>query len=206
MDTLKYIKNKFQLRFLQEMPIKVPIDRDKGLTSLFAELEFKAGAEIGVLKGLYSKWLCAKNKKLKLYCVDAWTSYKEYCEDEDQKMMDSCFKKAQERLVKFNCVFIRKFSMDAVEDFKDNSLDFVYIDANHAFQYVVNDIAEWSKKVRLGGIVAGDDYSDCLFEVKTAVDAWMKANRIKPWFITKEDRHTSWFYVKQKDNLLHRQS
>jgi predicted O-methyltransferase YrrM len=70
-------------------------------------------------------------------------------------------------------------SMDAVDDIPDNSLDFVFIDANHAFDYVMLDLIYWTKKVRPGGIVSGDDY----FHFKKAgvveaVDAYTKAHGI----------------------------
>jgi hypothetical protein len=38
--------------------------------------------------------------------------------------------------------------MDALNDFEDDSLDFVYIDGNHEFPYVAEDLFHWSKKVR----------------------------------------------------------
>lgn len=202
--TLDFIKNRFALDLNQESPIALPFDRLNGLCGLFRELGFKIGAEVGVSRGLYSKWLSVKVRGLKLYCVDPYEPYKEYSKHVNQALMDEFERHAHQRLAKFNCIFIKKFSMDAVKDFEDNSLDFVYIDANHSFKYVVNDIAEWEKKVKIGGIVAGHDYSDFMFEVKAAVDGWMKANRINPWFITSE-KHPSWFYVKQKDNTMHRQ-
>ena len=103
--------------------------------------------------------------------------------------------------------------MQALEDFLDNSLDFVFIDANHTFEYVVNDIAEWSKKVRPGGIISGHDFLNSidlkekdvwggaktyierlkLCQVKDAVLNWTKTNRINPWFIT---INKTWFWVK----------
>ncbi len=49
--------------------------------------------------------------------------------------------------------------MEAAEDFEDNSIDFVYIDANHGFKYVAEDLWEWSKKVRSGGVISGHDYA-----------------------------------------------
>ncbi len=49
--------------------------------------------------------------------------------------------------------------MDALADFEDESLDFVYIDGNHAAPWVDDDIREWSKKVRKGGVVSGHDYA-----------------------------------------------
>ena len=48
--------------------------------------------------------------------------------------------------------------MDAVADVRNDSLDFVFIDADHKYTSVCEDIREWSKKVRRGGIVSGHDY------------------------------------------------
>lgn len=149
MDTLKYIKHKYGLRYLVTMPITLPIERQRGLTSLIKELGYKNGAEIGTSKGYYAKWLLTINKGLKLYCIDPWAAYEEYIEQHDsdgQKLLDAAYEKAKERLKPFDCTLIKKSSMEAVKDFPDNSLDFVYIDGNHTFQYVVNDIAEWEKK------------------------------------------------------------
>lgn len=196
MDSLKYIQEKFQVDLEQKSPIKLPIGKYRGLSSLFGELGFRVGAEIGVCKGRYSKWLCHKMRrnKPKLFLIDPYKSYKEYSEYLEQSHMDALYEEAQVRLAKYNCEFVKKMSMDAVKDFNDNSLDFVYIDANHDFQFVVNDIAEWSKKVKPGGIVSGHDYSNYMREVRLAVDGWVAARKIKPWFIT--EKHSCWFYVK----------
>lgn len=48
----------------------------------------------------------------------------------------------------------------AVKNFKDRSLDFVYIDAVHTFDGVISDITYWLPKVRIGGFIGGHDY-DC---------------------------------------------
>lgn len=216
MDTIKYLNDRFQLEGKQS-PIKLPIDRFRGLCSIFKELGFKVGAEVGVNRGKYSKWICIKNKGVKLYCIDPYLAYGDYveCHDKDgQKVMDDCFEQAKTRLKGFNCEFVRKTSMDAVKDFKDESLDFVFIDGNHTFEYAVNDIAEWSKKVRKGGIISGHDYWNSielskvwafvnsreekmkLCQVKDAVDAWVKTNDIHPWFLVKGPC-PSWFWVKK---------
>ena len=228
MDTLKYIKNKFSLRYLVPMPIVLPIDRLRGLTSLFNELGFKIGVEIGTSKGMYAKWLLHKVKDLKLYCVDPWKVYDacvEMHEKEGQKVWDGFYEETKKRLEGMNVEIIRKFSMDGVKDFVDNSLDFVYLDGNHTFEFVINDIAEWSKKVRPGGIISGHDFWNSidrkklykiglrreeptdpiermkLCQVEDAVKAWTHTNRIKPWFITLENNQSSggasWFWIKQ---------
>ena len=195
-DTLKYIQEKFQLDLNQKLPIKVPIDKPRGLPNLFRELGFKVGAEIGVNKGHFSKWLCYKMRrnKPKLFLIDPYKSYKEYSEYLDQNEMDFLYEQAQKRLAPFNCEFVKKMSMEAIKDFNDNSLDFVFIDGNHDFRYVVDDIDEWSKKVKPGGIISGHDYSGYMFQVREAVDGWTTSRKIKPWFLTKH--HACWFYIK----------
>jgi disulfide oxidoreductase YuzD len=45
-----------------------------------------------------------------------------------------------------------------VKLFPDNYFDFVYIDANHTWQGITNDIHDWWPKVKLGGYLCGHDY------------------------------------------------
>ncbi len=204
--TLEYIMKKYNLT-LGKSPIYLPIGR-KGLAQLFAELDFNEGAEIGVEQGLFSEELCKANSNLVLDCIDAWCAYKGYRDHVRQGKLDRYFLETTERLKPYGCNIIRRWSMDAVEEFSDASLDFVYIDANHNFKYVAEDIAEWSKKVKPGGIVAGHDYVrnkssiDC--HVKPVVDCWCYTFKINPYFIVtrgdKErlpgDNFPSWFWVK----------
>ena len=50
-------------------------------------------------------------------------------------------------------------SMEAVDQYKDESLDFVFIDGNHSYEFVFNDIKYWLPKVKIGAVLAGHDYS-----------------------------------------------
>jgi predicted O-methyltransferase YrrM len=43
--------------------------------------------------------------------------------------------------------------------FRDQSLDFVFIDADHRYDAVVADVRAWKSKVKPGGILAGHDYN-----------------------------------------------
>lgn len=49
-------------------------------------------------------------------------------------------------------------SLQAVDNFADQSVDFVYIDASHEYEDVKDDIQAWLPKVKPGGLLAGDDY------------------------------------------------
>lgn len=52
----------------------------------------------------------------------------------------------------------RKSSIEASFDYKDNSVDFVFIDASHDYINVKNDILSWLPKIKQNGILAGHDY------------------------------------------------
>ena len=52
---------------------------------------------------------------------------------------------------------IKDSSNVAVEQFRNNSLDFVYIDANHSYKKVLEDISIWAKKVKTNGVIGGHD-------------------------------------------------
>jgi len=148
---------------------------------------------------------------LKLYCVDAWKIYPpDYRDYLEQQVLDRAFERARARLKPFDVEIVNAFSVQAAQGFKDGSLDFVYIDANHEYPYVTQDIVEWSRKVRSGGIVSGHDYyestvvnSKC--HVIPAVQGYARAYRIHPWFVigTKaktpgliRDTSRSWMWVK----------
>jgi predicted O-methyltransferase YrrM len=51
-------------------------------------------------------------------------------------------------------------SVEAAAETRNESLDFVFIDANHAYDYIKQDINVWLPKVKPGGLICGDDYID----------------------------------------------
>jgi hypothetical protein len=53
---------------------------------------------------------------------------------------------------------IRGTSKKTSEIFHDSSLDFIYIDANHSYDFVKEDLELWYPKVKPGGWVMGHDY------------------------------------------------
>ncbi|MCK9351250.1 MAG: class I SAM-dependent methyltransferase [Candidatus Paceibacterota bacterium] len=158
----------------------------KDLAKLFTGI----GAEIGVERAMFSKHI-AQTSDL-LYCVDAWDLTPGYRDHVSKERLDDFFKETKERMKNFNCKFVRKLSMDAVKDFKDGSLDFVYIDANHSYESAKEDIREWSKKVKKGGIVSGHDYID-----KEGYGVMQAVNELNEEItIWKGDNTPSWSYVK----------
>jgi hypothetical protein len=201
MDTLQYILKKYDLDSTQFL-LEIPLSRKTEYPNLLKELGMKKGVEIGVYQGEYSEILKKAIPDLDLIGVDAWTAYGGYnCEDgepEDLEMV--AYEKAKARAEKFDFKLMKAWSMDAVKEFADESLDFVFIDGNHDFEHVVEDTAKWSRKVRKGGIVSGHDFfkkHHKKYGVREAIPAWCEANNIKPLFAWTGDHCPSWFYVKQ---------
>lgn len=211
MNTLDYVVNKYRLDLSFRSPIEIPNVGRNTLAEWFHELDFKVGVEVGVAEGEYSEIICKTNPQMKIYGVDPYESYigsQDYIQDD---AFDDIHRQAQERLKHFpEYVFIKEFSMEALKKFEDNSLDFVYIDANHTAPYVTQDIEGWSKKVKTGGIVSGHDYIEGgglkvktgsiivsrhyykyvlqeelyrKWQVKDAVNTYTRENDIKPWFV-----------------------
>lgn len=189
---------------LEGWQVEIPDCSRDNLPEFFKQMGFKVGVEIGVDTGLFSEKLCKAG--LKLYAIDPWLSYSDYAWLESgQKRIDEHFETAQRRLAPYECEIIRKYSMEAVKDFQDGSLDFVYIDGNHGFKFVTEDIYEWSKKVKKGGIISGHDYQngEKLFhmDVKYVVDNYTKAAHINKWYILgketdkRVDKNRSWFWI-----------
>jgi len=118
--------------------------------------------------------------------------------------MDDIYAYARKLLAPYNVQIVNEWSMKAVKRFADESLDFIYIDANHSYGYVKEDIREWSKKVKKGGVVSGHDYvnehAGIPFGVKRAVNEWVAENKIPYLFILNKNANTempSWLYVKE---------
>jgi len=161
--------------------------------------------------GLYSEVLCRENPQADIYGVDPWRAYRAYRDHVGQEKLDGFLETTKRRMAPYkNYTILREFSMNAAKHFEDGSLDFVYVDGNHTLPYVINDIIEWSKKVRVGGIVSGHDYRKSKRVVTQnhvvyAVYCYTQSYRIRPWFLLGRkakipgevrDSNRSWVWVK----------
>lgn len=204
-NTLDYIVKKYNIDLEKESPFVLDFNRNTDLPILLKELEVKSGVEIGVNNGNFSEILCKNLLDAKIYSIDSWQFYPLFKNFKRQKQHDRLYKETIERLAKYqNSEIIRKKSMDALSDFEDESLDFVFIDADHRFQQITNDLAEWSKKVRIGGIISGHDFADGArstdyVHVKYVVTTWAACYKIHPWFILNAQREISWMWVKTRN-------
>lgn len=167
------------------------------LAKYFNDLGFKTGAEIGVLGGGYSLKLLGAIPELKLYCIDSWGINEiKFGHYHNRKYAEAKLRLGGHP----ETVLIKDFSLNAVKTFNLNSLDFVFIDANHSFDFVMRDIIEWGARVKRGGIISGHDYlSSGRTGVKDAVDIYVKAHNFKLKLTNPDHDHgvVSWWILKK---------
>jgi len=163
----------------------------------FRDRGFTKGAEIGVADGRYSLTLCQTIPNLELLCVDPWMVYRGNPRGGQSAQHAFNFVLAKQRLEPYRATLVKAFSMDAVQDVALESLDFCFIDAHHGFEYVLNDLTEWSKRVRSGGIVSGHDmYEFQHAGVIEAVNLYTAQHDITEWWIC-DEREPSFWWVKR---------
>lgn len=189
------------------------------LPGFLVDIGCKVGAEIGVYKAEFTELFCKAG--LKMYGVDPWKAFSGQGRSQKvQDRQDFLFGHASRTVAPYDCTLIRKTSMDALADFPDGSLDFVYIDGNHEFPWVAEDIYHWSKKVKKGGVISGHDYfnttptaENVLCHVRVVVDAYAALYGIENWWLfgkrrirpgsrmwseeKKDDRYYSWMWFKK---------
>lgn len=181
------------------------------LPNYFVKMGYKIGAEVGVYKGAFTEKFCKVG--LKMYAIDPWMAYqgggRTQAEQDRQDFLYGHTRRVLDRYK--NCTIIRKTSLEALNDFENESLDFVYIDGDHSFRFFAEDLVEWTKKVRKGGCVSGHDYfyygpksTNLICQVSPVVDAYVKAFEINSLYVfgqdkdakDKDDRYPSWMFIK----------
>jgi len=183
----RYLRRDYGLDRFRPGPIRVKDMHRGDVSRLIGLMGLTKGAEIGVAGGEHSEIILKNIEGCELLCIDTWgTSWSK-----------KLYEPAVKRLAPYNAKIIRASSMEAARDVPDGSLDFVYIDASHEFDNVMEDLITWSRKVKKGGIVSGHDYDKPHRKgVVPAVDLYTKMHGIQEWFLTDQVREASYMWVK----------
>jgi len=139
---------------------KIYMDRVEWATKLLDETakgKERIGVEVGLWKADFAKFMLERDKSLHWIGVDPYFEYGK--RRRKQKDWNSIHQRVIDKMKPFGDRFtlIRKPSHQGAFDIPDN-VDFVFIDGNHDYDVVINDILLYEKKVRQGGIVSGHDY------------------------------------------------
>lgn len=125
-------------------------------------LENKIVCEIGCFIGISTETFLQFNPK-KLYAIDAWGLLNESYKDcnwlpsgrPDFNLIESAFREMAKNYD--NIEIIRDYSHNACKSIQDKSLDLVYIDGEHSYSAVKQDIQHWVPKIKSGGFISGHD-------------------------------------------------
>lgn len=165
------------------------------------------GVEVGVKEGGFSEHLLTHWEGKRLVSVDPWLEFPntEYIDSSNatQTMQDERYRNTIKRLLPFasRSVIWRLTSREASELVEDNSLDFCYLDGDHRYEAIREDIQCWFSKVKPGGFLAGHDfipdgkYNFGVFGVQRAVYEFLQEKRL-PLLLSKEKPFQSWFVMK----------
>lgn len=165
------------------------------------------GVEVGVKNGDFSEHLLTHWKGTRLYSVDPWREFPdtEYIDSSNatQSMQDERYRNTIKRLLPFasRSVLWRLTSQEAAELAPDSSLDFCYLDGDHRYEAIRDDIQRWYSKVKPGGFLAGHDfipdgkYDFGVFGVQRAVYEFLEGKHL-PLLLSQEKPFRSWFVMK----------
>ncbi len=171
----------------------------KVLIDLIAKHSFVNMVEIGLGNGLTAKTILdaiVPSYPFVYYGIDPYAEYDEYTSDinstpirlvNNRNALQNGFRDIRKgRFVHFEL----KSSVASFK-FKEETIDLVFIDGNHSYEYVKSDLEKYWPKVRTNGIMAIHDYYHLNFPgVKVAVDAFVLLNDL----VLKKDGNVVYFY------------
>lgn len=166
---------------------------------LYSEIVYKCSyqkkyhfVEVGSWKGKSACFMAVEiinsHKCIKFDCIDCW-------------LEDSVYNEFIENIKPINQFInvIREYSKVASTHYKDNSLDFVFIDAHHTYEAVTEDINYWYPKVKPGGILAGHDFWSNKHEQYTSGVNNAVIDRFNDNFKSTEEG--CWIHTKTKETV-----
>lgn len=145
--------------------------------------------EVGCWRGITTRNVASRTQA-SYYCVDTWPTVEENtCQE-----IDFDLRKKQDGWVyqEFisntghlkNVTVVRMPSVDAAKHLSHIEFDMVFIDADHSYQRVHEDLMAWGPLVRKGGLLCGHDYNISMdyaaFGVNKAVDELVPRHAIVP--------------------------
>ncbi len=128
---------------------------------------YRYGAELGVSHGRFTSYLCSVMEDMCMIAVDLWDEQPENPGPETFERKDGWyhdeklagFKKHVAQFFPGRIDIRQQHSVEAAKGVQDETLDFVFIDADHSYDGCLADIQAWTPKVKRGGMVAGHDFN-----------------------------------------------
>jgi SAM-dependent methyltransferase len=145
------------------------------------------GAEIGVAEGAYSAAILDRAAPSELHLIDPWSHLEggadllqagevlatadeargrgeEFDAPPPSSGGDRLYEQVAARFEGDPRVRLhRQYSYKAAAGIEDGSLDFVYLDGNHHYEFVLRDLQDFAAKLKPGGLLFGHDFFEDAF-------------------------------------------
>jgi hypothetical protein len=156
-------------------------------------------AEIGVEYGGYTQTYY--NDSLEIHLIDMWQTegndfYFTQHPGQVERGYDKILKTYSD---KKNVKIVKMKSDEAALLYEDEYFDWVYLDADHSYEAVINDIKNWLPKVKKGGVLSGHDFNpstDHPYHEKFGVNKAVFEVFGDRFFLTNELNFQSWYIYK----------
>lgn len=172
------------------------------------------GAEIGVAEGVFSAALLEAAEPSALHLIDPWSHVEAgpdpllgrghleavdraaggtFAQPAPNAQGDVVFAGVAARFEGDDRVRLhRQFSYKAAGSFADGTFDFVYVDGDHHYEFVLRDLQDFASKLKPGGLLFGHDFFEDAFAsrehygVIDAVNAFLKRSDFRFLMLTAE--------------------
>ena len=147
--------------------------------------------EIGCYTAVNSKDILNVLNVKELVIIDPYEKYSDF-PDYNENLLTNANDIAKKRLSKFSdkVSWVKEYSSDAIP-FLNGQFDFIYIDGNHEYEFVYQDMINYFNILAPGGIMGGHDISDS--GVHKAFVKFLNHNDVTDFGIKEPD----WFIQKK---------
>lgn len=126
-------------------------------------------AEIGVFGGSFAAAILRRCERIsRYYMIDPWRNLPDWRKpmNKPDQVFAHVFDEAMEQTKPWEDkrVVLRGKTTEVIDQLEDESLDFVYVDGDHTLRGIAVDLIKCFPKVRVGGCIAGDDFSASIWQ------------------------------------------
>jgi hypothetical protein len=139
-------------------------------------------AEIGVFKGGFSRLILEVCEPTTLHLIDSWgeTVGSGGIVGKGDDIHEFVLRRFPREIAAGQVVVHRKTSVEAAAEFDEGAIDWVFLDANHGYKGMTEDLETYYPKVKAGGYVTGHDYADVKnYGVIQAVDEFVQTHPVR---------------------------
>jgi hypothetical protein len=151
--------------------------------------DFKVVAEVGIGYGFHAKSILDNTNADKVFLIDPMQYYPNDAFATDvlnyggfELLVKNITDHLDEHKSRYTWFRQQSITINN-EQIADESLDAVFIDADHSYEAVSQDLPFWFRKLKKGGWLLGDDYNSCHPGTTKAVDEFALKSNLKIEFL-----------------------